>query len=133
MIVASSDRPLDRVDRDAFVGVAGSNPIEIVLLAFVAYNIVLPTLISHGCLRAYDELRPALALDDTLGSTRAGTVDVELRGALTRAMTVVDWEGLWGRPPNADVAVDVDVDRFLGELVAALARLTFDSRPGNTG
>jgi purine nucleosidase len=67
----------------------------------------------------------ALALDGSLGETPAGTVDVDLDGALTRGMTVVDWHGLWERDPNADVAVQVDAGRFLDELVdriAALAR-----------
>jgi purine nucleosidase len=73
----------------------------------------------------HDPLALALALDRSLGETRPGTVDVELDGSLTRGMTVVDWDGLWGRAPNADVAVQVDAGRFLDELVdriAALAR-----------
>ena len=44
--------------------VAASNAIEIVLLAFIAHNIVLPTLVSHACVRAFDDLRPVLLLDD---------------------------------------------------------------------
>ncbi|MBI1211905.1 MAG: hypothetical protein GC190_10615 [Alphaproteobacteria bacterium] len=52
------------------------NSVTIMLLAFVAYNIVLPTLLSHGCIRAYDTLRPSLMLDDRgYGETRAGIVD----------------------------------------------------------
>jgi purine nucleosidase len=50
---------------------------------------------------------------------------------MTRAMTVVDWYGQWGRAPNADVAVEVDVERFMDELVgrlAALARKVAGSR-----
>jgi len=73
----------------------------------------------------HDPLALALALDESLGETRPGTVDVELSGTLTRAMTVVDWTHLWGRPHNADVAVRIDADRFtdgLIERVAALAR-----------
>ena len=65
----------------------------------------------------------ALALDGSLGETRAGTVDVELAGSLTRGMTVVDWQGLSGRTPNADVVVEVDAARFLDELVGRLAAL----------
>jgi purine nucleosidase len=38
-------------------------------------------------------------------------------------MTVVDWRGLWGRPPNAEVAVGIDADRFLNGLVEHLAAL----------
>ena len=76
-----------------------------------------------GLAHMHDPLALALALDPTLGVTRAGTVDVELEGSLTRAMTVVDWEGLWGRAPNADVAVEVDAERFLDELVGRLIAL----------
>jgi purine nucleosidase len=76
-----------------------------------------------GFARMHDPLALALALDPTLCTTRAGTVDVELAGTLTRAMTVVDWHGLWERPANADVAVSVDYDRFLDRLVERLAAL----------
>jgi purine nucleosidase len=71
----------------------------------------------------HDPLALALALDPSLGETRSGTVDVELGGRLTRGMTVVDWKGLWKRPPNADVVVRADVQRFLEELVARVAAL----------
>ena len=71
----------------------------------------------------HDPFALALALDGSLGETRAGTVDVELEGSLTRGMTVVDWHGLWGRAPNADVAVEIDRGRFLDELVGRIAAL----------
>ena len=71
----------------------------------------------------HDPLALALALDGSLGETRAGTVDVELGGALTRGMTVVDWHGLWGRAPNADVAVEIDAGRLLDELIRRIAAL----------
>jgi purine nucleosidase len=71
----------------------------------------------------HDPFALALALDESLGDTRAGTVDVELDGSLTRGMTVVDWHGLWGRAPNADIAVEIDRGRFLDELVGRIAAL----------
>lgn len=71
----------------------------------------------------HDPLALALALDGSLGETRAGTVDVELDGTLTRGMTVVDWRGLWGRAPNADVAVQIDAGRFVDDLVGRIAAL----------
>jgi purine nucleosidase len=71
----------------------------------------------------HDPLALALALDPSLGETRPGTVDVELAGTLTRAMTVVDWDGLWGREANAEVAVRVEAERFLDELVERLGDL----------
>jgi purine nucleosidase len=71
----------------------------------------------------HDPLALALALDPSLGETRRATVDVELAGRLTRGMTVVDWHGLWGLAANAEVAVAVDEERFLDELVRRLADL----------
>jgi hypothetical protein len=63
------------VGNELFIG-AGSNAVEILLLGFIAYNVVLPTLIGTACVRAYDQLRPALSVDNaTYGETRAGLVD----------------------------------------------------------
>jgi hypothetical protein len=46
------------------------------LLAFVAYNVVLPTLIGRACLHAFDDLRPALALEtEVFAEIRAGLID----------------------------------------------------------
>lgn len=73
----------------------------------------------------HDPLAAAVALDPTLIRTRAATVGVELTGTLTRAMTIADWSGHWGRPPNARVGVEVDptvfFDRFI-ERVGPFAR-----------
>ena len=61
---------------DHFLLTTGASAIEVVLLAFVAYNVVLPTLLGHDCIGAYDALRPSLMLDDRgYGETRAGIVD----------------------------------------------------------
>jgi len=61
---------------ETFFASEGPNPVEILLLAFVAYNMVLPTLMSQACTGAYDDLRPALAVDDrSFGQTRAGLLD----------------------------------------------------------
>jgi purine nucleosidase len=80
----------------------------------------------------HDPFVAAVALDPSLVTTRTTTVDVELNGSLTRGMTVADWSGHWGRPPNARVAVagppgateplpTVFFDRFI-ERVAPFAR-----------
>lgn len=73
----------------------------------------------------HDPLAAAVALDLSLAQTRTATVDVELTGTLTRGMTIADWSGRWGRPPNAQVGVGVDpqvfFDRFI-ERVGAFAR-----------
>jgi purine nucleosidase len=71
----------------------------------------------------HDPLAAAAALDPSLITTRAVTVDVELGGTLTTGETVTDWRGVWGRPPNVDVAVDADADEFLRRFVDRVGRL----------
>ncbi|WP_422749285.1 nucleoside hydrolase [Mycobacterium sp. WMMD1722] len=53
----------------------------------------------------HDPLAAAVALDPDLVRYRPATVDVELTGTLTRGMTIADWNGRWGREPNALVGV----------------------------
>lgn len=65
----------------------------------------------------HDPFAAALALDPALAEYRPATVDVELAGTLTRGCTVADWHGMWGRPPNVDVAVRTDPDAFFARLV----------------
>lgn len=71
----------------------------------------------------HDPLAAAVALDPTLVTTRPATVDIELTGTLTRAMTVTDWSDR--REPNALIGIDVDAtaffDRFI-ERVGPFAR-----------
>jgi purine nucleosidase len=50
-------------------------------------------------------------------------VDVELAGTLTRGTTIADTRGFWGRPPNAQIAVDTDVGAFFDDLLMVLADL----------
>lgn len=73
----------------------------------------------------HDPFAAAVALDPSIATLRPATVDLELAGTLTRGQTVADWHGLWGRAPNADVAVDTDPAAFFDTLiqrVGALAR-----------
>lgn len=65
----------------------------------------------------HDPLAAAVALDPSLVQTRTATVDVELTGTLTRGMTIADWSGRWGRPPNARVGVGVDPDVFFDRFI----------------
>ena len=53
----------------------------------------------------HDPLAAAVALDPELVTTGPATVDIELTGTLTRAMTVTDWSGR--REPNALIGVDL--------------------------
>lgn len=77
---------------DELFAIAGTTPIEILMLAFVAYNVVLPTLIAHACVRAFDDLRPSFALDDrTFGQVRATLALVDSPSIVAR----IAFGGLW--------------------------------------
>jgi purine nucleosidase len=65
----------------------------------------------------HDPFAAAVALDPTLAITRPATVDVELAGTLTRATTVADWAGMWGRQPNANIVVGTDPAAFFDRLI----------------
>jgi purine nucleosidase len=71
----------------------------------------------------HDPLALAAALDPTLIKTQALAVDVELGGTLTTGETVTDWRRVWGRPPNVDVAVSADAERFLDRFVERVGAL----------
>jgi purine nucleosidase len=71
----------------------------------------------------HDPLALAAALDPTLVRTEAVTVDVELGGRLTTGETVTDWRRVWGRPPNVDVAVEADVERFFERFIERVGAL----------
>jgi purine nucleosidase len=71
----------------------------------------------------HDPFAVAAALDRSLVRTEALTVDVELAGTLTTGETVTDWRRVWGRPPNVDVAVEGDADRFLEQFVERVGGL----------
>jgi pyrimidine-specific ribonucleoside hydrolase len=57
-----------------------------------------------------------------LVETRPYRVDIEITSELTLGRTVVDREGLSGQPPNAEVGVAVDRDRFVDMIFDAVAR-----------
>lgn len=71
----------------------------------------------------HDPLAVAAALDPSLVRTEALTVDVELGGTLTTGETVTDWRRTWGRPPNLDVAVEADAERFLDRFIERVGGL----------
>jgi len=74
----------------------------------------------------HDALAAAAAIDPGLVTTKAVTVDVELGGTLTTGETVTDWRGVWGRPPNLDVATEARADEFLRRFVERVGRLAAD-------
>lgn len=106
-----------------------SNPIVRYLTDAVKFYLEFHVSHDQGFLaHMHDPFAAAIALHPELGTLRQATVDVELAGTLTRAQTVADWAGLWGREPNAAIVVDTDPAAFfdhLIELVGNFARKTY--------
>jgi purine nucleosidase len=71
----------------------------------------------------HDALAVAAALDPALITTQALSVQVELAGSLTSGETVTDWRRVWGRPPNLDIAVAADVDKFFSRFIERVGAL----------
>jgi len=71
----------------------------------------------------HDPIAVAAVIDPSIVRTVAAPFAVELTGSYTRGATVVDLHRRTGRPPNADVAVGLDVDAFWRLLMAAVRRL----------
>jgi len=65
----------------------------------------------------------AYLLEPDLFSGRYVNVEIETVSDLTRGMTVVDWWGVSGRPPNATFMGDIDAEGFYALLTDRLSRL----------
>lgn len=79
----------------------------------------------------HDPFAAAVALDPSLAVTRPATVDVELTGTLTRATTVADWAGMWGREPNADIVIGTDQQLFFDRLITRVGDFARTVYPPN--
>ena len=124
----SSTRPMSVLDDRGTRSVA-ANPLIRVLEDAMRFYFEFHFDQGEGYLaHLHDPLAAAVALDPDLVQTRPATVDVELTGTLTRGMTIADWNGRWGRAPNALVGVDVDpaafFERFIARVGAFARRLT---------
>jgi purine nucleosidase len=68
-----------------------------------------------------DPLAAAVALQpDLVRQAPHVAVNIELAGAHGRGLTSVDWRGLYGQPPNANVVTDLDEGLFFDLLEAGL-------------
>lgn len=112
---------------------AASNPIIRYLVDAVRFYFDFHDLYDLGYLaHMHDPFAAAVALDPALVLTRPATVDVELAGTITRATTVADWAGMWGREPNADIVIGTDPAVFFERLVTrvgAFARRLYPEPP----
>ena len=71
----------------------------------------------------HDPVAIAAVLEPGLLKTRPMRVDVECESDLTRGETVCDFFGVTGKPPNADVGVELDRGGFFELLYRALHNL----------
>ncbi len=74
----------------------------------------------------HDPLALAAALDPELVRSEPLTVDIELAGTLTAGETVTDWRRVWRRPPNLDVALEVDAATFIERFIERVGGLAAD-------
>jgi inosine-uridine nucleoside N-ribohydrolase len=71
----------------------------------------------------HDPVAVAAVMEPTLLKTRPMRVDVECESELTRGETVCDFYGVTGKPPNAEVGVDLDREAFFKLLHRVLGHL----------
>ncbi|MFJ6795102.1 nucleoside hydrolase [Streptomyces sp. NPDC091268] len=71
----------------------------------------------------HDPVAVARVIDPAIVRCVDANVTVELRGRYTRGATVVDLHRYLDRPVNAQVAVELDVERFWDRMIAAVAAL----------
>ncbi|MFJ4654124.1 nucleoside hydrolase [Nocardia sp. NPDC088792] len=110
-----------------------SNPLVRFLTDAVRFYFDFHKLYDQGYLaHMHDPFAAAVALDPDLAVTKPATVDVELSGTITRATTVADWAGMWGREPNADIVVATDPDVFFERLIDRIAALAAAAYPQET-
>jgi len=71
----------------------------------------------------HDPVAVAAVMEPSLLKTRPMRVDVECESELTRGETVCDFYGITGKPPNAEVGVELDREGFFELLYRVLGRL----------
>jgi inosine-uridine nucleoside N-ribohydrolase len=75
----------------------------------------------------HDAVAVAAAVEPGILKIRPMRVEVECQSELTRGETVCDLYGVWGKPPNAEVGIDLDKAAFFEVLYRSLRKLTADS------
>jgi inosine-uridine nucleoside N-ribohydrolase len=71
----------------------------------------------------HDPVAVAAVLEPRVLKTRPMRVDIECESELTRGETVCDFYGVSGKPPNAEVGVELDREGFFDLLYRVLGRL----------
>ena len=71
----------------------------------------------------HDPITVAMIADPLVATTVRSRIDAELAGTFTRGATAVDLLDLSSLPRNADIAIQLDVDRFWNLIYDAVAKL----------
>lgn len=100
-------------------GRVGRTMMDIAAFYVDSYATLYPGIAGCGL---HDPLAVAIAEDPSLVKTERMCVDMELAGTLTRGMTVADRRNTATDRQNADVCLEVDVERFNSLFVGALAQ-----------
>jgi inosine-uridine nucleoside N-ribohydrolase len=67
----------------------------------------------QGGARFNDLPTMAYVIDPTFFGSETVRVEIETTGTFTYGMTVIDWRGQYGRPPNTEVLLEVDAARLV--------------------
>lgn len=95
------------------------------MLDFYAQVVTTPFLAEAGHvegLHMHDPCAVAYVIDPTMFRAIPLHVAVETTGKLTAGSTVVDYNGVTGKPKNADVVFEIDRERFVNMLYAAFTQ-----------
>ena len=69
----------------------------------------------------HDPCAVAWLIDPEIVPTRHMRVDIETNAEFSDGRTICDLYGVTGRPPNAEVGIDLEVDRFWDLVIGAIA------------
>lgn len=115
----------DVVARFAELGALGRTCAELMTFFATTYR----DLFGFDAPPLHDPVAVARVLDPSLVRCVDAHVAIETDGTFTRGATVVDLDGRLGMPPNARVAVELDVPRFWDLAIGSVARLTGNVSP----
>ena len=103
---------------------AAGTPVAKMLSAVAEANIISykRSLGDEGGARFNDLPTVAYVIDQTLFHVERYPVVIETTGTYTTGMTVVDWRGQLGLPPNADVLMGIDAPRLVEMFTERLSR-----------
>lgn len=71
----------------------------------------------------HDAVAVAALVKPEILETRPMRVEIECESELTRGETVCDVHGVWDKPPNAEVGVELDKAAFFEILYRSLGKL----------